>query len=66
MNINYIIKIIFRRIWLLITVPFLALIAVLYFTKDYKKEYVSTAQLTTGFTVSDQVKVNDTKTNSIQ
>ena len=66
MNINYFIKIIFRRIWLLITVPLLALIAVLYFTKDYKKEYLSTAQLTTGFTVSDQVKVNDNKTNSIQ
>ena len=66
MNINYFIKIIFRRFWLLITVPLLALIAVLYFTKDYKREYLSTAQLTTGFTVSDQVKVNDNKTSSIQ
>ena len=66
MNINYFIKIIFRRIWLLVTVPLLALIAVLYFTKDYKREYLSTAQLTTGFTVSDQVKVNENKSNSIQ
>ena len=66
MNINYFIKIIFRNIWLLITVPLIALIAVLYFTKDYKREYLSTAQLTTGFTVSDQVKVNENKSNSIQ
>jgi len=51
---------------LLVTVPLLALIAVLYFTKDYKREYLSTAQLTTGFTVSDQVKVNENKSNSIQ
>lgn len=66
MNINYFIKILIRRLWLLIIVPLIALIAVLYFTRDYQREYLSTAQLTTGFTVSDQVKVNDSKTSSIQ
>lgn len=66
MNFNYFLKIILRRLWLLVTVPLVALIAVLFFTRDYQREYISTAQLTTGFTVSDQVKVYDNKNSSIQ
>ena len=66
MDLNYFVKILIHRLWILISVPLIALIAALYFTKDYQREYLSTAQLTTGFTVSDQVKVTNDKTNSLQ
>ncbi len=66
MNINYFLKILVRRLWILVIVPLIALIAVLYFTRDYQREYLSTAQLATGFTVSDQVKVTEDKSSSVQ
>lgn len=66
MNVNYFFKILIRRLWILLIVPLIALIAVLYFTRGYQREYLSTAQLATGFTVSDQVKVTDDKSSSVQ
>lgn len=63
MDIVYFIKALFRRKWILIGVPLLAIICALVFTRDFKRLYKSNAQLTTGFTVNEQVKLTDERFN---
>lgn len=59
-------KALLRRKWILIFVPILSAAASIYFTKDFKRMYKSTAQLSTGFTVSQKVSVTEEKFNLYQ
>jgi succinoglycan biosynthesis transport protein ExoP len=57
MDLLTIIRILFKRKWIVIGLPFLATVAAVVLTADYKRTYRSTAQLSTGFTISPEAKV---------
>jgi polysaccharide biosynthesis transport protein len=57
MDLLTIIRILFKRKWIVIGLPFLATVAAVVLTAGYKRTYRSTAQLSTGFTISPEAKV---------
>lgn len=57
MDLVYLFKILYSRIWILIAVPVVAGISSFLFTNDLKKEYKSSAQLSTGFTTNNKVQI---------
>jgi polysaccharide biosynthesis transport protein len=57
MDLVYLFKILYKRVWLLITVPIVAGVASFLFTQDLEKEYKSSAQLSTGFTTNNKVQL---------
>ena len=59
MDLIFFFRALLRRKWLLIAIPLLAAIVALVFTSDYRRLYKSTAQLSTGFTINEQVKFTD-------
>jgi len=63
MDLLAIFQTLYRRKWLIIGVPFLAAIAAFVFTIGFKKTYKSTAQLATGFTIAEEVKITEEKFN---
>jgi len=63
MDLLIIFQILFRRIWLLLASSTLAAVAAFLYTSDYQKSYKSTAQLATGFTISEAVKITDERLN---
>ncbi|HTI89859.1 MAG TPA: Wzz/FepE/Etk N-terminal domain-containing protein [Puia sp.] len=63
MEFAYLIKALFRRKWIIIISVLLALIASYLFTKNTKRQFQSTAQFSTGFTVSEEMKLSDENFN---
>ncbi|MGJ3234271.1 exopolysaccharide transport family protein [Marivirga sp.] len=63
MDLITIIKVLLKRKWLLIGIPIVAGITAFLFTLDFKKTYRSTAQLSTGFTISDEVQITAERFN---
>lgn len=63
MEIAYIFRALLRRKWIIIISTVVALIAAFFFTKNTKKKYSSYAQLSTGFTVSEEIKLSDDRFN---
>lgn len=63
MEIAYIFRALLRRKWIIIISTLVALIAAFFFTKNTKKKYSSFAQLSTGFTVSEEIKLSDDRFN---
>jgi succinoglycan biosynthesis transport protein ExoP len=59
-------KALMRRKWYLIIIPFLSAICAVVLTSDYKRMFKSSAQLSTGFTVSEQVSVTEERFNIFQ
>jgi uncharacterized protein involved in exopolysaccharide biosynthesis/Mrp family chromosome partitioning ATPase len=57
MDLVYLFRILYRRIWILVTVPIVAGLASFLFTQDLEKEYKSSAQLSTGFTTNNKVQL---------
>jgi polysaccharide biosynthesis transport protein len=57
MDLLTIIKILFKRKWIVLGIPFLATVAAVLLTSGYKRTFRSTAQLSTGFTISPEAKV---------
>lgn len=57
MDLVYLFKILYRRIWILIAVPIIAGAFSFLFTQDLKKEYKSFAQLSTGFTTNNKIQL---------
>jgi len=55
MDLLYFIKALYKRKWIILLCVMVAVAAAVYFTHDEKKTYKSTAQLATGFTISDAV-----------
>jgi polysaccharide biosynthesis transport protein len=56
-------KALWRKLWIIISVPLIAAFAAFLFTINMKPKYISNAQIATGFTVSDQVQITEDKFN---
>ena len=63
MDLIFFFKALLKRKWILITVPLVAVMVAILLTLDYQKLYKSTAQLSTGFTINEQVKFTDERFN---
>ncbi len=63
MNSVYFFKVLLKQKWVILWVNVLTISAALILTKNLKKQYKSTAELSTGFTLSDQVRLQDDKLN---
>ena len=61
MNLAYLLKVLLRKKLLLILIPLITLIGAFLLTLQLKEQYKSRAQLETGFTNSDQVRINNDK-----
>jgi len=64
MDLLFLGKVLWRKLWILISVPLIAAFAAYMFTMDTPDTYVSKAQLATGFTINDQVQLTEEKFNS--
>ena len=63
MDLIFFFRALLKRKWILITVPLIAAVVALLFTVDYQRLYKSNAQLSTGFTINEQVKFTDDRFN---
>lgn len=63
MDLLTIFQILYKRRLLLIIAPFLSAVLAIVFTSDYQKLYKSTAQMATGFTISQEVKITEERFN---
>ena len=63
MDLIFFFRALLKRKWILITVPLIAAAVALLFTIDYQRLYKSNAQLSTGFTINEQVKFTDDRFN---
>jgi len=66
MEISYVFRALLRRKWIIIISTVVALVAAFFFTKNAKKKYNSFAQLSTGFTVTEEIKLSDERFNPVQ
>lgn len=56
-------KVLWRKAWIIISIPLIAALAAFLFTIDFADTYISTAQISTGFTLNDQVQITEEKFN---
>ncbi len=63
MELLSIFKILYKHKWLIICIPLISAVAAFIFTSGYKSTYKSTAQLATGFTIAEEVKITDERFN---
>ncbi len=56
-------KVLWRKLWIIVSIPIIAAFAAYLFTINLKPSYKSTAQISTGFTLNDQVQITDEKFN---
>lgn len=59
MDFIYLFRILLKRKWIIIGAALLAGVVAWYFTRNEEKKYRSTAQVSTGFTVSDEIKLGN-------
>ncbi len=64
MDIILLLKVIWRKKWILFSIPIIAAIAAYFFLYNTVSLYRSTAQISTGFTITDQVQLTDEKFNA--
>lgn len=64
MDLLFLGKVLWRKFWILLSVPLIAAFAAYVFTLDNTDTYVAKAQLATGFTIHDQVQLTEEKFNS--
>lgn len=64
MDLLFLGKVLWRKLWILVSVPVIAAFAAYIFTMDTPETYVSKAQISTGFTMNDQVQLTEEKFNS--
>jgi polysaccharide biosynthesis transport protein len=63
MDLLVLVKVLWRKAWILVSVPLVAAFAAYLFTIDSVDTYVSTSQIATGFTINDQVQITEEKFN---
>ena len=56
-------KALWRKLWIIISIPVIAALAAYLFTMDTVDTYRSVSQIATGFTLNDQVQITDDKFN---
>jgi len=59
MDFVYLLRVLMKRKWIIIGSAFIAALIAWYFTKDEPSVYRSISQVSTGFTTSDEVKINE-------
>jgi succinoglycan biosynthesis transport protein ExoP len=64
MDLLFLGKVLWRKLWILVSVPLIAAFAAYLFTMDTPETYMSKAQLATGFTIHDQVQLTEERFNS--
>src|SRR5690606_34444220 len=64
MDLIFLGKVLWRKLWILVSVPLIAAFAAYLFTMDMPVMYLSKAQLATGFTIQDQVSLTEETFNS--
>lgn len=64
MNIYYLINLIKRRLWLLIVIPIIGAAVAFMILSSLPQKYKSSAQLATGFTTDETVKLDDERFNA--
>jgi succinoglycan biosynthesis transport protein ExoP len=64
MDLVFLGKVLWRKLWILVSVPLIAAFAAYLFTIDSKDTYVAKTELATGFTMQDQVQLTEEKFNS--
>jgi len=64
MDLLFLGKVLWRKLWILVSVPLIAAFAAYIFTMDTPETYVSKAQLATGFTIHDQVQLTEERFNT--
>src|SRR5690606_16656514 len=63
MEFAYLFRVLLRRKWIIILCTAVAIISAYFFTKNMKYKFRSTAQISTGFTVSEEMKLSDERFN---
>lgn len=63
MDLLVLVKVLWRKVWILIAIPVIAAFAAYLFTMNFVDTYVSTSQIATGFTLNDQVQITEEKFN---
>jgi uncharacterized protein involved in exopolysaccharide biosynthesis/Mrp family chromosome partitioning ATPase len=63
MDLLVLVKVLWRKAWIIVSVPVIAAFAAYLFTLDSEDTYVSTSQIATGFTLNDQVQITEEKFN---
>lgn len=63
MEFAYLFKALIRRLWVVVACVLVAGTVAIILTRNIKREYKSTAQLATGFTVSEEIKLSDERFN---
>jgi Uncharacterized protein involved in exopolysaccharide biosynthesis len=63
MEFAYLFKALLRRIWVIVACVVVAVVIAYLLTMNLKRQYKSTAQLSTGFTVSEEMKLADDRFN---
>jgi len=61
-----ILRIFRRKVWILIGIPVLTIVCSVFFISRMDKKYKSVAQIATGFTTDDDVKLNEGGTNPFE
>src|ERR1700746_3020918 len=59
MDLLYYIRVVLKRKWLIIGAALIAGVVAWYFMRNEPKSYKSVTQLSTGFTISDEIRVGD-------
>lgn len=59
MDFIYLFRVLMKRKWLIIGAALLATLIAYFFTRNEEKKYRSVAQVSTGFTISDEIKVGN-------
>src|SRR5688572_29985401 len=66
MDIIFIFKLLYRKIWLLITIPLLAACVTFFISKSSTKLYESNGQLATGFTTNEEINLAEERASNIR
>jgi polysaccharide biosynthesis transport protein len=61
-----ILKALQRKLWVLISIPVFTVVCAFFFISSMDKKFKSTAQIATGFTTDDAVKLNDGSSNPFE
>ena len=64
MDLLFLGKVLWRKAWILVSIPLIAAFAAYIFTMDMPDTYLANAQLATGFTINDQVQLTEERFNS--
>lgn len=63
MDILYILKVLWRRKWLLIVIPLISAIGAYFFSLTLVNQYRATTQIATGFTTNEAIRVTDERSS---